>query len=150
MLGWAFALLLAVALGLLVFFQADTHRLIPLYAIGVFLAFTLSQYGMVLRWRRRKGEKTFAGHYVNVLWAYFIVCVFSAGIQPNNGSRMYFIGMTALTMWALWTVRPQRYKFFAWAAAVGAVGPCGASISSAQGFRVASAECPRLPARRLP
>lgn len=46
--------LTVVAVGLLVLFQADTHRLIPLYAIGVFLAFTLSQYGMVLRWRRMR------------------------------------------------------------------------------------------------
>jgi hypothetical protein len=35
-----------------VVFGADTHRLIPLYAIGVFLAFTLSQIGMVQHWRR--------------------------------------------------------------------------------------------------
>lgn len=37
---------------LLVVFHGDTHRLIPLYAVGVFLAFTLSQAGMVVRWRR--------------------------------------------------------------------------------------------------
>ena len=36
----------------LLVFKADTHRLIPLYAIGVFLAFTLSQSGMVIHWRR--------------------------------------------------------------------------------------------------
>jgi amino acid transporter len=46
-----------VALGmvagvLILLFQADTHLLIPLYAVGVFLAFTLSQSGMVLHWRR--------------------------------------------------------------------------------------------------
>jgi amino acid transporter len=33
-------------------FQASVTRLIPLYAIGVFLSFTLSQAGMTLRWRR--------------------------------------------------------------------------------------------------
>ena len=33
-------------------FQADTTRLIPLYAIGVFLSFTLSQTGMVVRWQK--------------------------------------------------------------------------------------------------
>ena len=42
---------------LLFIFQGDVSRLIPLYAIGVFLAFTLSQAGMVVRWlkRREKG-----------------------------------------------------------------------------------------------
>ncbi|MBC7223646.1 MAG: APC family permease [Anaerolineae bacterium] len=46
-----------VALGVLasllvVVFGASTHRLIPLYAVGVFTAFTLSQLGMVRRWSR--------------------------------------------------------------------------------------------------
>ncbi|MGH9411176.1 MAG: APC family permease [Vicinamibacterales bacterium] len=37
---------------LLVIFGGDTHALIPLYMIGVFISFTLSQFGMVLHWRR--------------------------------------------------------------------------------------------------
>ena len=41
---------------LLVVFQGDTHALIPLYAVGVFLSFTLAQAGMVQRWRDRKGR----------------------------------------------------------------------------------------------
>jgi amino acid transporter len=44
---------LAVAAGvLIVIFQGDPHLLIPLYMIGVFLSFTLSQTGMFLRARR--------------------------------------------------------------------------------------------------
>jgi amino acid transporter len=42
----------ALAGVLLVLFGGDTHSLIPLYMIGVFLSFTLSQAGMVLHWRR--------------------------------------------------------------------------------------------------
>jgi hypothetical protein len=37
---------------LVVVFNGDTHALLPLYAIGVFLCFTLSQAGMVMRWMR--------------------------------------------------------------------------------------------------
>jgi amino acid transporter len=37
---------------LLVFFDGITDRLIPLYAVGAFLAFTLSQAGMVMHWKR--------------------------------------------------------------------------------------------------
>ena len=37
---------------LLVVFRGDTHALIPLYMIGVFVSFTISQAGMVVRWRR--------------------------------------------------------------------------------------------------
>lgn len=44
----------AVAAILVLIFQGDTHALIPLYAVGVFLAFTMSQSGMVLHWRKLK------------------------------------------------------------------------------------------------
>src|SRR5919197_4863774 len=43
-----------VAALLLVIFKGDTHRLIPLYAVGVFISFTLSQASMVRRWFRMK------------------------------------------------------------------------------------------------
>jgi hypothetical protein len=45
---------------LLIIFDGVTDRLIPLFAIGAFLAFTLSQAGMVMHWRRQ-GSKG-AGH----------------------------------------------------------------------------------------
>ena len=48
---FALAILAAV---LLIAFRGVTDRLIPLYAIGAFLAFTLSQAGMVEHWRRNK------------------------------------------------------------------------------------------------
>lgn len=55
--------IIALSMGaglLIVFFKGDTHQLIPLYMIGVFLSFTLSQTGMFLRWRRLRppGWKT--------------------------------------------------------------------------------------------
>jgi amino acid transporter len=45
----------ALAALLLVVFGGDTHSLIPLYMIGVFVSFTLSQAGMVVHWRRLRG-----------------------------------------------------------------------------------------------
>jgi hypothetical protein len=48
---------LATASGLLLAaFRGITDRLIPLYAVGAFLAFTLSQSGMVMHWRKRMRE----------------------------------------------------------------------------------------------
>jgi amino acid transporter len=41
-----------LASSLVVVFGGQTHRLIPLYAVGVFLSFTLSQAGMVRHWHR--------------------------------------------------------------------------------------------------
>src|SRR5205814_3611325 len=45
----------AFAAILLVLFGGDTHALIPLYMIGVFVSFTLSQAGMVIHWKRDGG-----------------------------------------------------------------------------------------------
>ncbi|MGC1212910.1 MAG: APC family permease, partial [Micromonospora sp.] len=47
--------LATVAAVIFVAFGGRTESLIPLYAVGVFLAFTLSQAGMVVHWRRRRG-----------------------------------------------------------------------------------------------
>jgi amino acid transporter len=41
---------------LIIVFQGDTHLLVPLFAVGAFLAFTLSQSGMVVHWWRERGS----------------------------------------------------------------------------------------------
>jgi len=46
--------LATVASLLVIIFRGEVHSLLPLYAIGVFLSFTLSQGGMVARWVRHK------------------------------------------------------------------------------------------------
>lgn len=49
--------LLSAATGVLILvFGGDTHALIPLFAVGAFLAFTLSQGGMVAHWWRERGR----------------------------------------------------------------------------------------------
>jgi hypothetical protein len=48
--------LAVIAAGLVVVFQGSVTNLIPLYTVGVFVAFTLSQAGMVRRWRRLRDE----------------------------------------------------------------------------------------------
>jgi amino acid transporter len=45
-------ILSALAVALVVAFGGDTNALIPLYAVGVFVSFTLSQSGMVVHWLR--------------------------------------------------------------------------------------------------
>jgi amino acid transporter len=59
---------LAVLAGLLlVIFDGVTDRLIPLYAVGAFLAFTLSQLGMVFHWRRVRGAHAIRNMFINGL-----------------------------------------------------------------------------------
>jgi amino acid transporter len=54
--SWGIYVLVAFTGLLLVIFGGVTDRLIPLYAIGAFLAFTLSQAGMVMHWKRKGGS----------------------------------------------------------------------------------------------
>jgi amino acid transporter len=59
--SWGIVALAILASVLIVAFKANVDRLIPLYAIGVFLSFTLSQSGMARRWwksgRLKEGEE---------------------------------------------------------------------------------------------
>ena len=55
--------------GLLILFRGVTDRLIPLYAVGAFLAFTLSQSGMVTHWRNNRGAHWLKSAFVNGLGA---------------------------------------------------------------------------------
>lgn len=52
---------------LLILFEGITDRLIPLYAVGAFLAFTLSQFGMVVHWRKNRGPHSVKSAMVNGL-----------------------------------------------------------------------------------
>ena len=54
--SWGIYVLVALTATLLIIFRGVTDRLIPLYAIGAFLAFTLSQAGMVMHWKRQGGH----------------------------------------------------------------------------------------------
>jgi hypothetical protein len=54
---------------LLIIFGGVTDRLIPLFAIGAFLAFTLSQAGMVVHWKRLGGPRSTARLLINGLGA---------------------------------------------------------------------------------
>ncbi len=56
--------------GLLILFGGITDRLIPLYAVGAFLAFTLSQSGMVMHWWKNRGPNWQKSALVNGLGAF--------------------------------------------------------------------------------
>jgi amino acid transporter len=64
---YALAILTAI---LLAIFRGVTDRLIPLYAVGAFLAFTLSQAGMVVHWRRVGGPGARKSMFVNGVGAF--------------------------------------------------------------------------------
>jgi len=57
------------AIILLIIFQGLTERLIPLYSIGVFIPFALSQTGMVLKWKSESGKRWFFKSLANIVGA---------------------------------------------------------------------------------
>ncbi|MBP1777036.1 MAG: ydaO [candidate division NC10 bacterium] len=68
-------ILSGLSMGLLIAFQGDTHALLPLYALGVFLSFTLSQLGMVRRWARLRESHWMHHAAVNLLGAFVTAIV---------------------------------------------------------------------------
>ena len=62
------------AIILIIAFNAKVERLIGLYAIGVFISFTLSQSGMFLRWVRTKGRNWLFKTFINGLGAVITAC----------------------------------------------------------------------------
>lgn len=68
-------ILSALSIMLIVMFRANVSRLIGLYAIGVFISFTLSQTGMLLRWWRNKGKNWRFKAFINGLGAFVTAIV---------------------------------------------------------------------------
>lgn len=88
-LGYSNGIIVLAALAciLIITFRAKTNALIPLYAIGVFLSFTVAQFGLMRRWKRVKGSNwqikfainTFGGIITSVVAAIFGFTKFTGG-----------------------------------------------------------------------
>ena len=86
----------------IVLFQADTHRLIPLYAIGVFVAFTLSQVGMFRHWRSGREPGWWRAATVNGIGAAMtgVVALVVAGTKFTHGAWVVLI-LVPVMVWIL-------------------------------------------------
>jgi amino acid transporter len=82
-----------IACFLLILFHGDTHALIPLYAIGVFVSFTLSQAGMVRRWLTKKGPHWHTKLIVNGVGAITtgIATIIIATTKFTHGAWIVFL-----------------------------------------------------------
>ena len=88
------------AVVLLVAFGGDTHALIPLYMIGVFISFTLSQAGMVLKWRREGGAGWLAHAAVNAFGAMLTTIVlFVVAITKFAEGAWIIVALVPLLVW---------------------------------------------------
>ncbi len=85
---------------LLVVFEGVTDKLIPLYAVGAFLAFTLSQFGMVVHWRKNRGPHWAKSALVNGLGGFVtgitVVVVLVAKFAEGAWITVIFIPLLIL------------------------------------------------------
>ena len=86
------------AIALVIIFRGHTHSLIPLYAVGVFLSFTLSQAGMVVHhWKLR--EKGWRGSMImNVIGTIVTFCVLIVigSFKFTSGAWMVIVTIPAI------------------------------------------------------
>jgi hypothetical protein len=105
---------LSVCAGLLlVIFGGDTHALIPLYMIGVFVSFTLSQFGMVIHWRRLREPGWRTSAVVNGIGAVVtaIVLVIVATTKAAEGA--WIILLLIPTLVVIFRTTRQHYDHVA-------------------------------------
>jgi amino acid transporter len=97
--------------GLLILFGGVTDRLIPLYAVGAFLAFTLSQAGMVMHWRNARGPAWAQKALVNGIGAFVtgvtVIVVLVAKFVDGAWITLIFIPLTI----ALFVAVRRHYHF---------------------------------------
>jgi amino acid transporter len=89
---------------LLIVFGGVTDRLIPLFAIGAFLAFTLSQFGMVRHWQKVGGAASKGPMLVNAL----------GGL--STGAALLIIAVAKFTegAWITFLIIPGFFWIFSW------------------------------------
>ena len=95
---------------LLVIFRGDTHALIPLYAVGVFLSFTLSQASMVRRWLRLKEEGWWWRWWLNALGALVtgLVMITIAATKFTHGAWIVVLLIPSLV--AVFVIVHRHYE----------------------------------------
>ncbi|MEU1129986.1 APC family permease [Streptomyces sp. NPDC005900] len=90
--------LAAVSAALLVFSGGDTNTLVPLFAIGVFVGFTIAQTGMVLHWRGERGPRRAGKALLNGLGALLagVCAVVVTATKFHDGAWLIVIAVPLL------------------------------------------------------
>jgi amino acid transporter len=89
--SWGIVLLAAVAIGLVAVFGGTTTLLIPLYSVGVFVCFSLSQGGMVRHWLRTRESGWQWRLAVNAFGAVLTTVVLAIVVYEKFGGGAYLV-----------------------------------------------------------
>lgn len=100
-----------LALALIWFFGGNVHALIPLYAIGVFLSFTLAQSGLVLHWRKSPEPGRWWRLGLNALGALAtgIVLLIIAVVKFRDGAWLVVVAVPVI-MLLFWKTRRHYFE----------------------------------------
>lgn len=93
----------AIAGGFIVIFRGSVAAMIPLYTIGVFVAFTLSQAGMVIYWRNKKAGSWSIAMMLNGFGAVItgIVAIEAIAVKFTHGAWIIFLLIPVLVIMML-------------------------------------------------
>jgi len=104
-------MLLGILASALIFvYTADTHRLIPLYAVGVFISFTLSQSGMVVHWLRSQARGRHYSMMINGIGATgtAVVVVIAGGTKFTHGAWIVLVAIPVIVLTCVQIFRHYR------------------------------------------
>jgi amino acid transporter len=98
--SYGIIILATLAAALIVFFKGSTHALIPLYAVGVFIDFTISQTGMIRHWLREKSPGYRKRLAINAFGAVLtgIVAVIVTSVKFAEGAWLVLVLIPLLVL----------------------------------------------------
>jgi hypothetical protein len=104
---YGIAFLAVTSAGLLILADGDVNTLVPLFAIGVFVGFTLSQYGMVRHWRATRVRGWRAKAALNGFGALltFVAAVVVAASKFTEGGRLIVVTLPLIVLVMEWVNR---------------------------------------------
>ena len=105
--------ILTLAIGaifLLLIFNGNTERLIPLYTIGVFVPFALSQTGMVLQWRKQHGKHFLKYSVTNILGAAICYTIVAILLLFRLRDIWPFFPIIIILLWIFLTIKNHYNK----------------------------------------
>ncbi|MFM9264580.1 APC family permease [Tychonema sp. BBK16] len=98
---------------LLIIFRGDTTAVIPLYAVGVFTSFTLSQSGMVIHWLKERGKGWQLSAIMNGIGAVATTLVLSVIVATKFILGAWVVVVTIPLVVSLFLAISRHYRYVA-------------------------------------
>lgn len=115
----------AAAAILVIIFKGEVNAIIPLYAVGVFTSFTLSQLGMVLRWLRLKTAGWQASMVMNGIGALATLIVLSVIVLTKFVAGAWVVVVAIPVLVGIFLAINRHYRYVAERLSINDLAPRG-------------------------